>query len=65
MVEKKFFYQWPLAKNDNIHATSDQCAVSDEVFRAMGKKSKKKKNMDQINKTDTNDISSSFYIMLL
>ena len=31
-------YQWALAKNENIHATSDQCAVSDEVFRAMGKK---------------------------
>ena len=26
---------------------------------------KSKKNMDQINKTDTNDSSSSFYIMLL
>ena len=63
MVEKNFFYQWPLAKNENIHATSDQCAVSDEVFRAMGKKVKK--NMDQIIKTDTNDISSSFHIMLL
>ena len=46
MVEKKFFYQWPLAKNENIHATSDQCAVSDEVFRAMGKKSKKKYGPD-------------------
>ena len=58
MVEKK-----NLSKNENIHATPDQCAVSDEVFRAMGKSIKK--NLDQINKTDTNDISSSFYIMLL
>ena len=36
MVEKK-----NLAKNENIHATSDQCAVSDEVFKAMGKSIKK------------------------
>ena len=58
MVEKR-----NVAKNENIHATSDQCVVSDEVFIAMGKKYKK--NLDQINNADTNDISSSFYIMLL
>ena len=37
IVEKKNF-----AKNENIHATSDQCAVSDEVFWAMGKSVKNK-----------------------
>ena len=38
-------------------ATQDQCAGSDEVFKAIGKN---KNNMDQIDKTNINDTSSSY-----
>ena len=34
------------------------CFMSDQVFRAIGKKVKR--NMDHINKTDINDISISY-----
>ena len=41
-------------------ATLDQCAGSDEVFRAIGKS---KNRMDQIDKTNINDKSSSYVII--
>ena len=46
-----------LNENENTQATSYQCAMSDEVFRAIGKTWK---HMDQINKTDINEISISY-----
>ena len=49
-------YQWPLTKNEYIQATSGQCATcqmkSSESWEKSGKK-----NMNQIDKTDINDIS--------
>ena len=41
MVQKKK-HQWPLTKNENIEVTLHQYAVSDEIFRAIEKKIKKK-----------------------
>ena len=38
--------QSPLTKNENIQITSDQCAVSDEIFKAIGKKVKTKHGPD-------------------
>ena len=46
-----------LTKNENIQGTSNQCAMLDEVFRAIGKTWT---IMDQINKTDINEISISY-----
>ena len=56
--------RWPLTKNKKM-STLDQCAGSDEIFRAI---SKSKNNMDQIDKTNINDKSSSYvkiYIQLI
>ena len=42
-------------KNENTQATSDQCATCQ--MKSSGPRGKGKKNMDQINKTDINDIN--------
>ena len=57
MVKNKK-YQWPLTKNENIQATSDQCATCQ--MKSSELQGKVHDIMDQINKTDINDISISY-----